>query len=139
NYQGLAIHLMDFNIPRYVYMFYNDFVEKEEIFVQELLKDNDIYFFDIGANIGSYTLSASAVLGPQGKVIAFEPEKENYRLLCQAVDLNKRTNIITVNMGLSDELGDAELTLHNGANTGRRHFTLTNEKQAARNVQVITL
>lgn len=41
--------------------------------------------YDIGANIGGYTILA----GCRGiEVYAFEPEAENYALLCQNIDLN---------------------------------------------------
>jgi len=37
--------------------------------------------FDIGAGIGYYTLLASSLVGPQGKVFAFEPQHpENGRV-----------------------------------------------------------
>jgi FkbM family methyltransferase len=38
-------------------------------------------FYDVGAHIGFYSLIAARIVGPNGLVVAFEPEVANYRLL----------------------------------------------------------
>ena len=43
-------------------------------------------FWDIGANVGSYTLIAAA--RPELEVVAIEPAYENYRALCKNLSLN---------------------------------------------------
>jgi len=43
--------------------------------------------WDIGANVGGYTVLAAAHRG--AKVYAFEPEASNYAILCQNITLNK--------------------------------------------------
>ena len=48
---------------------------------------------DVGANIGFYTLLFASLVGPTGKVIAFEPVKENFELLSKNIDLNKLNNV----------------------------------------------
>lgn len=48
---------------------------------------------DLGANIGYFTLKASSLVGPEGKVFAFEPEPENYKILCENVKLNHGKNV----------------------------------------------
>ena len=45
-------------------------------------------FIDIGAHIGYYTLLAARQVGPQGRVLAFEPAPDNYKLLARNVDQN---------------------------------------------------
>ena len=49
-------------------------------------------FWDIGANVGSYSLLA-AKLGL--RVVAIEPGAENYAMLCRNIELNKLGNVIT--------------------------------------------
>jgi len=48
---------------------------------------------DIGAQSGFYSLLLSKLVGPTGRVIAFEPLPANFRLLEQNVRLNDLTNI----------------------------------------------
>jgi FkbM family methyltransferase len=43
---------------------------------------------DIGANIGAHTLSLAQLVGPSGKVIAFEPTDFAFRKLLRNLDLN---------------------------------------------------
>lgn len=45
-------------------------------------------FVDIGANIGYFTLMAAAIVGQQGKVFAFEPNRNNCMLIAQSVAEN---------------------------------------------------
>ncbi|MFI7019997.1 FkbM family methyltransferase [Streptomyces sp. NPDC050164] len=42
---------------------------------------------DIGANIGAFAVQAAA-LWPQARILAFEPEPENYELLCENIAAN---------------------------------------------------
>jgi FkbM family methyltransferase len=46
----------------------------------------DDVFIDIGANVGMYSIWAARVAG--ARVIAFEPEAQNYALLCRNIALN---------------------------------------------------
>lgn len=49
---------------------------------------------DIGAHVGYFALLLSKTVGPEGKVIAFEPVSENYRTLQENVQLNDCRNVI---------------------------------------------
>ena len=47
--------------------------------VQQLLREHlrsGMVFYDIGANIGFFTMIAARIVGPKGEVFAFEPERE---------------------------------------------------------------
>ncbi len=66
--------------------------------------------FDIGANHGVYTLVAASVLGPQGRIHAFEPNPRYGRLLDQTVAVNGLAAVATVHkVAVSDGAGEAEL------------------------------
>ncbi|MBT7853931.1 MAG: FkbM family methyltransferase [Opitutae bacterium] len=56
--------------------------------IQKILQQGDI-FIDAGANIGQFSSKAASILGPQGKVFAFEPEPNNRLLLNKTVAENQ--------------------------------------------------
>lgn len=66
--------------------------------------DKDVkYILDCGANIGLFSLIYSYRY-PEAKIIAIEPESENFNILCMNVKNNK--NIIVVQRGIwSKEVG----------------------------------
>jgi FkbM family methyltransferase len=66
-------------------------------------------FVDVGANIGYYTLLAARLLGPKGKVYAFEPDPDNFRLLQKNVAANGYSNVTLVNKALSNKEGTVKL------------------------------
>jgi FkbM family methyltransferase len=59
-------------------------------------------FYDVGANVGYFSLVASQFVGAQGRVIAFEPLAKNRERLTTNVALNRLRNVTVVEYGLSD-------------------------------------
>ncbi len=64
------------------------------------LKNDDV-FYDIGANIGVYSLYAAA-RNKYARIFSFEPEAQNFWHLCKNIHLNKFNNITPCNIALSD-------------------------------------
>jgi FkbM family methyltransferase len=60
--------------------------------------------FDVGANVGYYTILGSRLVGPRGKVIAIEPVLRNLVYLHQHIRLNKAINVSVVSAACSDTL-----------------------------------
>ncbi|WP_217920700.1 FkbM family methyltransferase [Halorubrum sp. CBA1229] len=83
----------------------------ERSVVEDLLNDldSDDIFYDIGANVGTYTCFAAAKLGP-GRTFAFEPEPENADRLRENLDLNNLDAEI-VQIALSNTNGTVDLAL----------------------------
>lgn len=62
-------------------------------------------FFDIGANVGFYSLLAAELVGPAGSVFAFEPLPRNVQLLARHLQLNRVRNCTVVEAAVSDHSG----------------------------------
>ncbi len=66
---------------------------------------------DAGAHLGSYTLRYSRAVGNEGKVISFEPEPDNRRILCWNLELNNARNVEVHKEALGDFTGMARLRI----------------------------
>lgn len=64
---------------------------------------------DIGANIGLYTLAMSRAAGPEGRVVAFEPDPSNVELLERNVAENACENVVVMACALGDEDTETDL------------------------------
>jgi FkbM family methyltransferase len=82
-----------------------------------LLRPGDI-FFDIGANVGFFTLLASRCVGPSGRVVAFEPLPRNLECLQRHLDLNAMTNVETMPVAAADRSGEASFSSASGPSMG---------------------
>lgn len=60
---------------------------------------------DVGSNIGTETLLFAKKVGPEGKVISFEPLAGNFAVLKKQVELNKLDNVVLHQAALSDTAG----------------------------------
>lgn len=77
--------------------------EKRKIFEEEVAEGNVVY--DIGANVGFYTLLASRLVGSEGKVFAFEPLPTNLNYLEKHVKLNDCANVTILRYALLEKEG----------------------------------
>lgn len=68
----------------------------------------DPVLFDIGANIGVYSLYAAATI-PAARIFSFEPESQSFASLCQNVGANDFSRITPYQFALSDEVGLGDL------------------------------
>jgi FkbM family methyltransferase len=92
--------------------------------------------FDLGANVGFYTLLQAAAVGPTGHVYAFEPQREAYEMLRRNVEQNELGWVTCVHRAVFSASGE-ELTLwscprwsstaslYRGTRTGDRGGTVT--------------
>jgi FkbM family methyltransferase len=68
-------------------------------------------FCDIGANVGFFTVIAARLVGPSGRVYAFEPMPDNAVLLRRNVELNAFRHVTVVEKAVSSASGQGELLL----------------------------
>lgn len=62
-------------------------------FIGSILAPGDT-FIDVGAHVGYFSLLASVLVGPAGRVYAFEPEASNHAHLLEHMELNGVTNLV---------------------------------------------
>lgn len=79
--------------------------DKQRAFAQRVRSGDTIY--DIGANVGFYTLLAATLGGASGRVVAFEPAPRNLQYLKRHLRLNRVTNVTVVEAAVADQKGTA--------------------------------
>jgi FkbM family methyltransferase len=66
---------------------------------------------DIGANLGVYAVPMAKLVGPNGRVFAYEPGAEARRLLQQSRDINAASNLEILALALSDREREGRLRI----------------------------
>lgn len=98
------------------------------------VKPGDV-FYDVGANIGIYTVALANAVGNNGKVIAFDPEKESCERLAENIEINGLHNVTIVKKALGEK--DEESKLYIGETTG--NFSLVNIYENSSNYQKVEI
>lgn len=78
---------------------YGEYSELELNIILNFIKEGDIVF-DIGANIGCFTVPMAKKVGLKGKVISFEPQPFIKKLLLENIKSNNIDNVKIMNQGL---------------------------------------
>jgi FkbM family methyltransferase len=80
--------------------------------------------FDVGANIGYFTLVFAQAVGDTGRVYSFEPEPRLYDRARKNVELNGwlRDRVVIRNVALSDTEGKALMDSSDISNEGHSHI-----------------
>ncbi len=101
-YQGLELRYEDIH-----YQFLLE-VYVLNLYRANLLKKNDVVL-DAGSGIGEFTVLASKKIGPGGRIIAIEPDPNDYELLKLNIKKNNCVNVIPINIGLGRNAGERRL------------------------------
>jgi FkbM family methyltransferase len=91
NGRGLRVHVGPSSLMRVVSTVE---AEVERTFL-DLLHPGDVVY-DVGANIGWFSLLAARKVGPEGAVFAFEPSLANVVYLRMNVETNELTNVVAI-------------------------------------------
>ena len=82
---------------------YGEFSQLEARVFEQICKDGDVVF-EVGANIGTHTVTLAKLVG-EGFVIAFEPQRLVFQSLCANLAINSISNVYAYQEAISDENG----------------------------------
>ena len=100
-------------------------MRKRQAFEAEITPGTVVY--DIGANVGYFSLLASVLTGKDGQVYAFEPLPRNIHFLRRHIEINHLENVEVIEGAVSDQTGQAFFDL--GASTSMGHLAQAGEIQ----------
>jgi FkbM family methyltransferase len=80
-----------------------------QVALASMLKTGHV-FYDIGANVGFYTVLGAKQVGPTGHVYAFEPILTNVVSIHRNVDLSRFTAVTVLPRAVGDHCGPVTLT-----------------------------
>ncbi len=75
--------------------------------------------YDVGANIGIYSILLAKSVGEHGKVVAFEPEKQSHLHLLENLSLNSVKGVQCIQKALGAEPGEGHLFVRDGVTCPR--------------------
>jgi FkbM family methyltransferase len=91
--------------------------EAQRVF-RDAVREGDVVY-DVGANVGFFTLVAAKHAGASGTVYAFEPVARNLAYLRKHVALNRASTVRILELALSSEPGVARFASGANASMGR--------------------
>lgn len=83
---------------------YGEFTELELALLTQIVRPGDVVL-DVGANIGTHTVPFAKWVGPEGLVVAIEPQRLAHQTLCANVALNSLTNVQALRAAVGAEPG----------------------------------
>lgn len=104
---SINVDLRDLGVGRPIFC-KRKYEEVESRFFQKHLTAG-MTVLDIGANIGYFSILASQLTSPSGRVVSFEPDPYNYSLLSGNVSENKAHNVTLHPLALGERAGVATL------------------------------
>lgn len=84
-----------------------DWFEAEIAFVRKALAPGETAF-DVGANYGLYTLALAKAVGPEGRVLAFEPAQETLEYLQATMAANGFNHVQLTKAAVGGEVGECK-------------------------------
>lgn len=96
----------------------------------------DSIAIDIGAHIGTHTITMSSCVGKNGVVLAFEPQKKIHKELLTNCQLNHCANVLSFQCALGDHQGRAYLGKEQQFNEGARYIS---SKHPVESIAMLTL
>jgi len=94
-------------------------------------------FYDVGANVGYFSLLGSSLVGDTGKVLAFEPVSSSAAAIRNQISLNSISNVQVHLLALADVVGFGEIVVEGvRANSHLAAYAISHAKSRPEAVEV---
>lgn len=101
-------------------------------------KPGDVVW-DAGAHAGATTYFLSQMVGPAGRVYAFEPDKFNYSYLTRNLEMHRATNVVPVPFALDRSTGCVPFQVDGTMSAGIRDYLVYSGEGQTRTVPTLSL
>lgn len=95
--------------------------------------------WDAGAHAGATSYFLSQLVGPHGKVYAFEPDDRNFEYLIRNIEMHDMKNVVPVKKALSDKTGTATFHMDGTMNAGIGEYLVYSGSGCFKTVPTITI
>jgi len=106
--------------------------------IKKQIAEGDVVI-DLGANIGYFTLIFSKLVGPRGKVFAFEPDPTNFSILKENVSLNKCLNVTLIQKAVSKYSHKGTIYLNDENRGDHRIFDSGDNREKIDGIEITSL
>ncbi len=111
--------IFELDIHDYVsHYLYFGFKDKGHLQLMQLVKP-DFVVLDIGTNYGTTILQFASLVGKEGYCFGFEPDKINYSICQNQLQLNNFKNVEVANIGLGAAEDELFMVVESESNRGR--------------------
>lgn len=100
-------------------------------------KTGDVVW-DVGAHAGSTSYFFAQMVGPAGRVYAFEPDEKNFDFLLRNIKLHGMENVIPVKAALSNRTGRAKFCMDGTMAAGLSEFLPYAAEEHSREVETLS-
>jgi FkbM family methyltransferase len=100
---------------------------------------NGMTVFDVGAHAGLTTIELSQMVGPSGRVFAFEPDEQALQYLRINLEKNRVRNVVIVDVALGEESGEALFSMDGTQAAGLVKSLVYVREDRRKKVRVMTL
>jgi FkbM family methyltransferase len=95
--------------------------------------------WDVGAHAGLTAYFLAKMVGPSGKVFAFEPDETNYEFLLRNIEMHGLVNVTPVKAALSDKTGTASFCMDGTMSAGLSDTLSYSDAKNMRVVETLSL
>jgi len=117
---------------------YGEYSQGEGEVFRQLVRDGNV-IADVGANVGAHTLLFSRLVGQTGCVLAFEPQRLVFQMLCANMALNGVTNTRCFHRAIGDEIGSMVVPVLDQRREGNFGGLGLGSHENGENVPIVTL